>query len=279
MSIQPIPYLKSLFTCGKKPTQKDFTDLIDTLYQKLHRRTHHSYPSIGDDFSGTDPIASSTDPFIGDFCLQGSLSACSPVSAYAGVFESNNTALCAIGGTTGLAVSGGVYGIYAHGVSQDTGNIMISSWQSPPVFPDISQPAIYVDGSLVVTKAISADSLWVTQLYSASSVLKVIDMSITEVSGLIINGSDYNPNVPIIFDPLTQQGLTLSGIGLTGTSWGSFGGDLQVGGNINTIGAITAQTIDFTSASTLVTDVTATGVYVSLFINGSALAIPLYKHT
>ena len=31
MSIQPIAYLKTLFSCGKTPTQKDFTDLIDTL--------------------------------------------------------------------------------------------------------------------------------------------------------------------------------------------------------------------------------------------------------
>jgi len=33
MSIQTIPYLKSRFTCGKKPTQKDYVDLIDTLSQ------------------------------------------------------------------------------------------------------------------------------------------------------------------------------------------------------------------------------------------------------
>jgi len=31
MSIQTIAYLKSLFACGKHPSQKDFTDLIDTL--------------------------------------------------------------------------------------------------------------------------------------------------------------------------------------------------------------------------------------------------------
>jgi len=46
--------------------------------------------------TGHDPIASRPLPFRGDFVLFGALSAVASLSAYAGYFYSNNTALCAI---------------------------------------------------------------------------------------------------------------------------------------------------------------------------------------
>ena len=45
------------------------------FHNKWHRRAHHSLPSIGYPDSGTDPIASPQEPFIGDFVLTGNLSA------------------------------------------------------------------------------------------------------------------------------------------------------------------------------------------------------------
>lgn len=45
------------------------------FHNKWHRRSHHSLPSTGYPDSGTDPIASPQEPFIGDFVLTGNLSA------------------------------------------------------------------------------------------------------------------------------------------------------------------------------------------------------------
>lgn len=45
------------------------------FHNKWHRRNHHSSPSIGYPDSGTDPIASYEEPFIGDFVTYNSISA------------------------------------------------------------------------------------------------------------------------------------------------------------------------------------------------------------
>ena len=45
------------------------------FHNKFHRRGHHTDPSTGYPDSGTDPIASQAEPFLGDFYLDGSLSA------------------------------------------------------------------------------------------------------------------------------------------------------------------------------------------------------------
>jgi len=45
------------------------------FHNKWHRRNHHSSPSTGYPDSGTDPIASSEEPFIGDFVTYNSISA------------------------------------------------------------------------------------------------------------------------------------------------------------------------------------------------------------
>jgi hypothetical protein len=197
--------------------------MSNRFHNKWHRHNHSTYPVDLEADSGHDPIASPLDPFKGDFILNGSLSACAPASAYAGIFKSDNTAICAIGGTIG---------IYASGVSQDTGNIMIDTWSDDVIFPDVTKPAIFADGSIVATKAISADSLWTNQLYSVSSITRVHNVDITELSGFKIVGSDFAQDIPATINISTDQGLYLMGIGITGTSWGAFGGDLQTHRNL-----------------------------------------------
>lgn len=44
------------------------------FHDKLHRRNHHTSPSDGFLDSANDPIASPSEPFLGDFILSGSLS-------------------------------------------------------------------------------------------------------------------------------------------------------------------------------------------------------------
>ena len=45
------------------------------FHNKLHRRGHHTNASAGYPDSASDPIASASEPFLGDFHLAGSLSA------------------------------------------------------------------------------------------------------------------------------------------------------------------------------------------------------------
>ena len=220
--------------------------MSNRFHSKWHRHNHHSTAIGGEPDSSHDPIASQTDPFQGDFVLQGALSAYAPASACAGIFQSNYAGVCAIGGTMG---------IYASSVSHDNGNILISAFGSAVIFPDISNPAIFANGSLVVTNAISANSLWVTQLYSASSVVDVTDMSITELSGFMVRGSDYSLDVPATLDPLTHQAVTLEGIGISGTSWASIEGDMQAGRDMYAYGKILTDNISAVTPGTSAIDI------------------------
>jgi hypothetical protein len=202
--------------------------MSNRFHNKFHRHNHHTYNTDNEPDSRFDPIASPSDPFKGDFMVNGAISAYAPTSGYAGVFRSDYAAICAIGGAIGLYVSG---------VSHDNGNILINTHGDTVIMPDISKPAIYADGSVFITNALTANSVFVTNLYAASSVVTVTDMSITELSGFSVKGSDFNTDIPVSFDPDTHQGVMLHGVGVSGTSWASFYGDLRAGTNLYVLGS------------------------------------------
>ena len=58
------------------------------FHNKWHRHNHHTYPNPNTQFpdSGHDPIASPDSPFLGEFILQGALSANATLSSFAGRF-------------------------------------------------------------------------------------------------------------------------------------------------------------------------------------------------
>jgi hypothetical protein len=60
------------------------------FHNKLHRRNHHSEPSVGYPDSGSDPIASLEEPFLGDFYLTGSLSASKNLTVDGNTFIKGN---------------------------------------------------------------------------------------------------------------------------------------------------------------------------------------------
>ena len=61
--------------------------MSNRFHTKYHRHNHHTYPYTNETDSSHDPIASPTDPFNGDFVLNGMLSAAAPASAYSGLFR------------------------------------------------------------------------------------------------------------------------------------------------------------------------------------------------
>lgn len=80
--------------------------MSNLLHPKFHRRNHHTYGNTANPDASHDPIASPESPFLGDFVLSGGLSACAPLSAYAGYFYSNNTAIIAESPNTAILIRG-----------------------------------------------------------------------------------------------------------------------------------------------------------------------------
>jgi hypothetical protein len=78
--------------------------MSNRFHSKYHRQNHHTYTNAFNPDAGHDPIASRDQPFYGDFCLYGALSCFAPLSATAGYFYSNNTALCALSRNKGLHI-------------------------------------------------------------------------------------------------------------------------------------------------------------------------------
>jgi hypothetical protein len=78
--------------------------MSNRFHSKFHRSNHHTYGIEVNPDTGHDPIASRDLPFRGDFILKGALSAMARLSAYAGYFYSDNTALCAWAGHRGAYI-------------------------------------------------------------------------------------------------------------------------------------------------------------------------------
>jgi hypothetical protein len=207
--------------------------MSNRYHNKFHRTNHHSDPTAGSPDSSHDPIASQASPFKGDFVLKGALSASAPLSAYAGYFFSNGKS------------------IISESPSGDNGDINIDEFgNTNVVYPTMTDGyvAIHSQGNVLVDNSLSANSLWTNTLYANSAVILVTDMHINELSGFTVVGPDYRQNVPASIDPNTEPLLFLQGIGISGTSWASFEGDIK--GNV--IYSADGNSLEWDSAYTTV---------------------------
>lgn len=218
--------------------------MSNRFHNKWHRHNHHTYPAVNEPDSSHDPIASPSDPFKGDFVIEGAITQSAPTSTYGGVFQSK-TALSALGTTTGLYASGTTYGIHAVGLSKDSGDIKVGTFGNDVRFPVISAPAIYVDGSVNVKYALTAQSLWTSQLYAASSFVEVTDMHLSETSGFIVKGplTGVPLTIPASYEVSSYPAVTLSGVPISGNSWASFAGDIKTSNNAYIANNLTATNI------------------------------------
>jgi hypothetical protein len=102
--------------------------MSNRFHNKWHRKNHHTYGNASNPDASHDPIASSHQPFLGDFVLQGSLCAVAPMSAFGAYVFSNYTAICAFAGYTAIrAKSFGFPGLDSIGIQVDAQNIAISA--------------------------------------------------------------------------------------------------------------------------------------------------------
>lgn len=94
--------------------------------------------------------------------------------------------------------------------------------------------------SILTNNILASDTIRSTNMFVTSSltaenmVVHYIDVRFTETSGFAIRGEDFRLSVPLTC-PINDV-LLLSGIGLSATSWVSFGGDLQVSRNLSVSG-------------------------------------------
>jgi hypothetical protein len=102
--------------------------MSNRFHNKWHRKNHHTYGNASNPDASHDPIASSEQPFLGDFVLQGALCAVAPMSAFGAYIFSNYTALCAFAGYKAIrAKSFGFPGLDSIGIEVDAQNIAISA--------------------------------------------------------------------------------------------------------------------------------------------------------
>lgn len=105
----------------------------------------------------------------------------------------------------------------------------------------IASPADPFRGDFHVQGTISSHNVFTTLLCATSSILSVTDMKITELSGFTVKGDDIRTSVPSIFNPNTEQGITLNGVGITANRWASFAADVKVGENLSVVNLISTK--------------------------------------
>lgn len=188
--------------------------MSNRFHNKWHRTNHHTYTNPNNPDAGHDPIASSNQPFLGEFILSGALSAVAPLSAYAAHFYSNNTAICSIGGFEGIFVTGTKDAIQAF-----SDNLSISAY-SPKLGLSIASPirAISANAGFVgidvysSNKAISARGLLLgLEVYSNIRSISAFSSNIgLEVCSLNKSISAFGKNLGIeVYSPI--RGLSANG--------------------------------------------------------------------
>lgn len=90
--------------------------MSNRFHSKYHRANHHTYTSVTNPDAGHDPIASPEQPFLGDFVINGALSAIAPLSATAGYFYTDNVGISSQGGEIGGIFEGTQYGLITNSI-------------------------------------------------------------------------------------------------------------------------------------------------------------------
>ena len=164
--------------------------MSNRFHTKWHRRNHHTYGNSSNPDASFDPIASPAQPFLGDFSIQGAISAVAPASAYGVYIYTNNTALCAYAATrAGYFNSAGPMGIEVY----DSKSRAISAF-APQIGLDIGSTirAISAYGGTVAGEFYSPQ-------YALSAYGGIFGASITSpiraisAFGGVIGGEFYSP--------------------------------------------------------------------------------------
>lgn len=158
--------------------------MSNLLHPKFHRRNHHTYGNVANPDASHDPIASPDSPFLGDFVLSGGLSACAPLSAYAGYFYSNNTAIIAESPNTAILIKGNAT---ITGNLNVSGTTNITSNGGSPV--TVSLPSLSA-----CSNAISIQNNYGVGLNIDNDTIKIINNSLAVDTSRIPNSG--NNNIP-----------------------------------------------------------------------------------
>lgn len=127
------------------------------FHNKLHRKNHHTLPTVGYPDSAIDPIASPDEPFQGDFYLTGSLSAQDNVYVgdRLGVRTSNpNLAITVIGGISATETSFFNEDLFVDGNASIYGNL--SAYSDTTIGSDAGDTLRINAGPILMPNAVNA---------------------------------------------------------------------------------------------------------------------------
>jgi hypothetical protein len=188
MSIQPISYLKDRFSCGRRPTDQDFHDLIDTL-SRIPVNWCQEVPIYG-------------------------------WPQFKKIYECDDEGIRLLGS---LWISQALSAVEAYFPDLTAGNISA-----------INILTENLTATDILTDGITGNEAYFTFLSSTSSFTVLNDIQINELSGFLGQGTDFNCSPPSLVDFTPGvNNITLSGLGISSTSWASFGCDVQVGNNLS----------------------------------------------
>jgi alpha-tubulin suppressor-like RCC1 family protein len=158
-----------------------------------------------------DPIASPESPFLGDFVLSGGLSACAPLSAYAGYFYSNNTAIIAESPNTAILIRGNAT-ITGNLNVQGSANITGSSGNGSPV--SVTLPSLSA-----CSNAINIQNKYGVGLNIDNDTIKIINNALTVDTSRIPNSGNnnipattYNFSNGLVSQPTGSNSISVSAV-------------------------------------------------------------------
>lgn len=125
----------------------------------------------------------------------------------------------------------------------------------------------HLSGTLSATN-VSASNVYATNLYASSATINVIDMTISELSGFKINGTDTRTEPPATINLSTDTLLILSGAGVWSENWGRFKGSVKIDTDLSARNAF----FSYTSANQILTNtLTATDSRISYLSSNQIL--------
>jgi len=120
------------------------------------------------------------------------------------------------------------------------GQVSAKSISLPLMFLPLTGGTMAGDIDMGNNNITNTNILCATRFYATSAYIQHQDIMVSELSGFVILGTDFNTAVP----PSIEAGannVTLNGVGLSSTSWMRFEGDIETGTSVAAGGGLSAQ--------------------------------------
>jgi hypothetical protein len=234
------------------------------FHNKLHRRNHHSSPSTGYPDSGSDPIASLEEPFIGDFYLQGSLSARNNLTVDGNTLVKGN--LSALGEFSYIDTVVSVTSALSV-VNVGTGpalTVKQTGTQPIAIFLDDNDATLRLKDGLTVDMGYQAKASHTGSFVFSNNTNNRNSSSFgSNTFNVYASGGIYLYDSTVIGDPVSGSAVVITSAGFVGIGVTSPSELLTVAGNISALGNLSAANGYFSNNLTVNNNLSANNLTVS----------------